>query len=156
MAKSKRSKVKMAYKAMRRQSLQPKEDIKLRKVAAKNYRLAHLPLPSERAKEQRMAPRTHNGMELVTLFTPTPVGPKLNLVHGPLAGKEEDKDDDIPLIGIARPTLLPEKMDAEEKRADYNDRPYFYPRRRKDKRSKPSFVVKRSSRHPQNKEAVQF
>lgn len=152
MAKSKRSKVKMAYKAMRRQVMQKKHDEALRKLASTNYVKADLPLPPERTTEEAMPSRTHNGCVLVSTFVPTPAGPKLNIVHGPLAEKKDEPD--APMLQLAPPTRHERKrMDEESEPIAYSKQPYFYPRRRKG-RDAIQKTRKFSSRHAQTKESI--
>eukprot|EP00171_Calliarthron_tuberculosum_P011251 IDg11251t1 len=103
MAKSKRSKVKMAYKAMRRQAMEKKLDERQRKLAAKTYDAVGLPMPAERPVEARMPSRTHNGCVLVTTFVPTAPPPKRNIVHGPLARDSSKDIIPVPIIGFPIP-----------------------------------------------------
>ncbi len=128
----------MAYKAMRRQVMQKKHDEALRKLAAKNYAKADLPLPPERAAEDAMPSRTHNGCVLVSTFVPTPKGPKLNIVHGPLA--EKDDEPDAPMLQLAPPGRQEHtRMDEEHEPICYSKQPYFYPRRRRGIQKKKRF-----------------
>lgn len=156
MAKSKRSKVKMAYKAMRRQVMERNMDEKLRQQAARTYAAIGLPLPPERTESQRMPNRTHNGSILVSTFVPTPKGPKLNLVHGPLAESDEATKVAPREIALAPVVTVErvEKMDSEEPVA-FTERPYYYGSRR----LRTGLTIKkrrRETRHPQNAIGVQF
>lgn len=162
MAKSKRSKVKMAYKAMRRQAMEKKTDAALRKTAAKVYSAVGLPLPPERTVEQRMPSRTHDGAVLVTTFVPTPEPVKLNVVHGPLAEDAAVQKIPVPVIGLPQvgagaDARMEAEMPAEGRekveKVAFEERPYFYPRRRK---TRDAIRKRRPSRHPQNKPSVQF
>lgn len=161
MAKSKRSKVKMAYKAMRRQAMEKKFDENLRKKASKTYNAVGLPMPPERPTEARMPSRTHNGCVLVTTFVPTAPAPKRNIVHGPLARDSSKDNVPVPIIGFPIPGAgAVARMEAEtmgeeddDERVKYVKRPYFYPRRRK---SKDNIRKNRVSRHPKNKDSVEF
>lgn len=162
MAKSKRSKVKMAYKAMRRQALEKKTDEALRKTASKVYGAVGLPMPAERTEAQRMPSRTHNGCVLVTTFVPTPEPVKLNVVHGPLAADAALQKIPVPVIGLPQvgagsdarmQAEMPKEGREKVERVKFEERPYFYPRRRK---TKDAIRKRRPSRHPQNKAAVQF
>lgn len=133
----------MAYKAMRRKVMQEKHDKQLRETAAKVYKVIGLELPPEEQVEQ-MEPRMHGGCELVTTFTPTPKGPKLNVVHGPNA-----VDNDMmylprevvgaPLLGAGFRAKVAAELGEEagmEVDAEFDGveaRPYFYPRREKKK-----------------------
>ena len=120
----------MAYKAMRRQVMQKKHDEALRKLAATNYAKADLPLPPERNPENAMKPRMHNGCLLVSTFVPTPEGPKLNVVHGPLAKKNDEPD--APMLQLAPPrTAERAPMEEEHEPIAYSQQPYFYSRRQK-------------------------
>lgn len=143
MGKSKRSKVKMAYKAMRRAVMEPKHDEQLREQAAKVYKAIGLPLPGERKEEEKMKPRKHGGFELVSTFTATPELPKLNVVHGPLAKKNEKLElpRDVvgfPIVGAGAKARMraevpvPQKrseMELDEEYEEVVNTPYFYPRR---------------------------
>lgn len=143
MAKGKRSKVKMAYKAMRRAVMEPKHDAKLREQADKVYKAIGLPLPEERTKEQKMTPRFHGGLELVSTFVPTPKGPVLNVVHGPLAQMDEllrlpKQVVGFPIVGAGARARMKAEMPVPQKRMDMSmddddeqpaNTPYFYPRR---------------------------
>lgn len=145
MAKSKRSKVKMAYKAMRRSVMEPRQDAQLREQAAKVYKAIGLPLPEERTSEERMKPRTHGGGELVSTFIPTAKGPKLNVVHGPNAVDDSmmklTKDViGFPIVGAGARARMRAEMPVPQKKVkamdvdgeefeDVDAKPYFYPRR---------------------------
>jgi hypothetical protein len=100
MAKSKRSKVKMAYKAMRRRVLEPANDTRLRVQAGKVYSAVGLPLPPERTPKDAMPERAHGGGIIMTTFFPTEPGPKLNCVHGPLANQDPLLQAHAPVIGL--------------------------------------------------------
>lgn len=141
MAKSKRSKVKMAYKAMRRAIMQPKLDAELCEQAGRVYKAIGLPMPDSNSDEFRT--RRHGGSEIVTTFVPTPKGPALNAVHGPLANKRatsvERPSVGFPIAGSAkRARALASGSGRKDKEMDA-DRlhdgssapgvPYFYPRR---------------------------
>lgn len=174
MAKSKRSKVKMAYRAMRRRVLEPAHDARLRTQAGKVYGAIGLALPGPRDAADGMRERSHGGSVLVTTFHPTEAGPKLNVVHGPLAGRDVLLDGEAPVVGL--PVVgagLEARMRAEhpqeegaggvermevgkgaagEEEEKAEERPYFYPRR-----AKKGAVAKRKSRfsrHPKNKPGV--
>lgn len=179
MAKSKRSKVKMAYRAMRRRVLEPAHDARLRTQAGKVYGAIGLALPGERAAADGMRERSHGGSVLVTTFHPTEAGPALNVVHGPLAARDALLDAAAPVVGLPQAGAglearmraeHPEEGGAEEMEvargagaaggaaggeADAaEERPYFYPRR-----AKKGAVAKRKSkfsRHPKNKPGVVF
>lgn len=173
MAKSKRSKVKMAYKAMRRSVMEPKHDAKLRAQASTVYSAIGLPMPEERAESERMTPRTHGGGELVSTFAPTPKGPTLNVVHGPKAAQDACLRLTAPVVGFpivgagARARMraeIPRKnsMEVDEEYEALQERPYFYPTR-----ARKSGAIRKSAdrnrkgkrqgaRHPQNKRGVQF
>lgn len=181
MAKSKRSKVKMAYKAMRRRVMEPAHDQRLREQASKVYGAIGLPLPDERTEAEGMRERSHGGSVLVTTFHPTEKGPKLNVVHGPLASRDPLLDAAAPVIGLpivgaglearmrSDHPAEPEGDDADrmdtgrdggktsDGGGDADDalsKPYFYPRR-----AKKGAIAKRKSkfsRHPKNKTGVVF
>lgn len=143
MAKSKRSKVKMAYKAMRRAVMEPIFDAKLREQAGKVYKAIGIDLPEERSEEHKMRPRSHGGSELVSTFVPTPDAPELNVVHGPLAYKNDMMALTKEVIGFPmpgasararmraeRPSERRRAMDMDDEEYDeITERPYFYPRR---------------------------
>lgn len=169
MAKSKRSKVKMAYKAMRRHVLEPDHDEKLRAQAAKVYSAIGLPLPDERASGQGMAARNHGGAELVTTFHPTEEGPKLNIVHGPLAQASEKLRAPVPVVGLPivgaglearmrsdHPQEEEEEVDGmdgssevrEVTKGVMEERPYFYPKRARKGGSGVSKQRRQNTRHP--------
>lgn len=167
MAKSKRSTVKMAYKAMRRSVMQPKFDAQLREQAGKVYKAIGLPMPEERKESEQMAPRTHGGSEIVTTFTPTPEGPVLNVVHGPNAqsSRLRLKPDVIgfPLDQAGAQARmraeLPHStlMQLDDEYELYQNRPYFYNRRqgkksrgiskkeRRDKRKTKKLLTKKKT-----------
>lgn len=170
MAKSKRSKVKMAYKAMRRAVLETKHDADLREQASKVYKAIGLQMPEERPESAKMPSRTHGGSELVSTFTPTPKGPKLNVVHGPNAVDESamrlpKQVVGLPIVGAgARARMRAERpvpQKAKQMDVDAGDfekaeeTPYFYPRRarksggiRKGKQKKVLNIAKQSKRKP--------
>lgn len=144
MAKSKRSKIKMAYKAMRRSVLETKHDAELREQAAKVYKAVGLPMPTERAESARMPARSHGGSELVSTFTPTPKGPKLNVVHGPNAVDDAAmyiprEVVGFPIVGAGARARMRAEMPVRQKVKEMDvdagefekieERPYFYPRR---------------------------
>lgn len=141
MAKSKRSKVKMAYRAMRRVVLQPRSDAKLQEQASKVYNAIGLPMPIDRDSSGNPRLPHHGGSEIVTTFTPTPKGPKLNAVHGPLSEKKDivEKSSVVgfPLSGsgtLARTSSgvsdrSDQKMDIVDEEYIQANTPYFYPRR---------------------------
>ncbi|PXF40164.1 hypothetical protein BWQ96_10132 [Gracilariopsis chorda] len=155
----------MAYKAMRRSVMEPIHDAKLREQAEKVYKAIGMDLPGERSKEQKMPPRSHGGFELVSTFVPTPDAPKLNVVHGPLAYKDDKMTLKKEVVGFPIPCAGAEaRMRAEipaarrrtmdvddEEYEDVTERPYFYPRRerqgvgiRKKRRERKQRVKKRS------------
>lgn len=155
MAKSKRSKVKLAHRAMRRAVMQPKFDAQLRKQATKVYSAIGLPMPTDQsANAAPMRARSHGGSELVSTFTPTPKAPTLNAVHGPLANRRgmqvEGEVVGFPIVGAgqrARTMSVPSKTRASSQRMDVDghdvaddeyDRanaPYFYNRKYKFERN---------------------
>lgn len=164
----------MAYKAMRRSVMEPKLDAKLRAQASKVYSAIGLRLPEERTESQRMAPRFHGGSELVSTFTPTPKGPKLNVVHGP---KALDNDKlrlqaeviGFPIVGAgararmrAETPVRPKRSAMEIEDEEYDavaDTPYFYPRRARKSgaiRKGARRNAGKSVRHPKNKARAQF
>lgn len=178
MAKSKRSKVKMAYKAMRRRVMEPGHDARLREQAAKVYGAIGLPLPEERTEAETMREHSHGGSVLVTTFLPTEKGPKLNVVHGPLANQDPLMAASAPVVGLPivgaglearmRSDHPSEPTDEDRERMDVgalvsksdldksgiDGKPYFYPRR-----AKKGAIAKRKSklsRHPKNKSGVVF
>jgi hypothetical protein len=178
MAKSKRSKVKMAYKAMRRRVMEPEHDARLREQSAKVYQAIGLPLPEERAEVDVMRERSHGGSVLVTTFHPTEKGPKLNVVHGPLANRDPlllaaAPVVGLPIVGAGLEARMRSDLPADPAEDDaevmddgalaspadgygYMGKPFFYPRRAK---KNSSGVAKRKStlsRHPQNKAGVVF
>lgn len=144
MAKSRRSNVKMAHRAMRRRILQPKLDEKLREQAGKVYGAIGLPLPPPTESAQPYT-RSHNGSEIVSTFVPTPKGPELNKVHGPLANRS-DVNEGAELVGfpIVGAGMRAKRMSAVAQRVEEDERvigmdtegdgdldpnePYFYPR----------------------------
>lgn len=140
MAKSKRSKVKMAYKAMRRSVLEEKHDAELREQAARVYKAVGLELPPERSPAARMQPRMHGGTELVSTFVPTPKGPVLNVVHGPTAVDKTKMSIPKEVIGLpivgagararVRSGSGKRAMDVEGE-FEEAERPFLYPRREK-------------------------
>lgn len=163
----------MAYKAMRRQVLEPDRDEKLRAQAATIYSVIGLPLPDERSEGEGMRARSHGGAELVTTFHPTEEGPKLNVVHGPLAGADDKLRAPLPVIGL--PTIGAgleakmrsdhvqedegEGMEVVEKAGKVEEKPYFYPKRAKKRGSgvaKREIRRKTTTRHPKNKSGVVF
>lgn len=158
MAKSKRSKVKLAYKAMRRQILQKNTDKKVRKIAARTYKQLDIALPPERTEEQRMPSRTHNGMVLVSTFMPTAPQPILNIVHGPLANDMKEVVDYEAECKVKTVEDKEAEMDTEtDERLEYVKRPYFYPRRKlRNDKNKLQQLRQRPTRHPQNNPAIQF
>lgn len=104
MAKSKRSKVKMAYRTMRRAALKSRLDEQQRKQASKVYDAIGLSMPpSTRDSSDDIQPelltRSHNGSDIVSTFVPTPKGPSLNAVHGPLA-QRRGMVVEAPLVGF--------------------------------------------------------
>ncbi|CAN8066391.1 unnamed protein product [Agarophyton chilense] len=142
MAKSKRSKVKRAYKAMRRAVMEPIHDAKLRDQAEQVYDAIGLSLPEQRTEEQKMRSRSHGGFELVSTFVPTPEAPKVNVVHGPLANTDarmrlKKNVVGFPIPGAAAdarrrskaPVATTSAMQVDEEYEQVADRPYFYPRR---------------------------
>jgi hypothetical protein len=186
MAKSKRSKVKMAYKAMRRRVMEPANDKLLRRQAERVYSAVGLTMPEERSNKDVMKERTHGGLTIVTNFHPTESGPKLNVVHGPLAQVD-------PLLQLAAPVIglpmvgagltahlksdHPKVPSAVEKGAIMEvagpaysssalagdsifDKPYFYPRRTKNggvtKRQSVRKSCKNDSRHRKNNLGIPF
>uniref|UniRef100_A0A7S1XDI5 Uncharacterized protein n=1 Tax=Compsopogon caeruleus TaxID=31354 RepID=A0A7S1XDI5_9RHOD len=90
MAKSIRSKVKRAFRAQRRRIMAPV-------IAAKDMRRARrlhaaAGFTQSRLVVEEASPPMHGGTEVVSNFVPTPRGPSLNVVHGPLAGRKEESD----------------------------------------------------------------
>lgn len=156
MAKSKRSKVKMAYKAMRRAVMEPHHDAKLREQAGKVYDAIGLPMPEERSESAKFKPRFHGGSELVSTFAPTPKGPKLNAVHGPLArdaGMQiPEQVVGFPIVGAAERARKSSgrraSMDVDEEEDMQANTPYFYPRR--SKKSGPIQKKRRDSKTSNN------
>lgn len=170
----------MAYKAMRRQVMEPGNDARLRAQAAKVYNAIGRSLPDERAPENEMPSRSHGGSVVVTTFHPTEPGPKLNVVHGPLANNDPLLANATPVVGLpivgagleARMRSdhpeeshpggeETEAMDVGGAKRDTDaagpeEKPYFYPRRSK----RGAAIVKKRSRkqtrHPKNKPGVPF
>lgn len=96
----------MAYRTMRRATLQPRLDAQQREQASKVYEAIGLPMPpapedqqDQDAIQPELLTRSHNGSEIVTTFVPTPKLPTLNAVHGPLANKS-GMQVDIPVVGF--------------------------------------------------------
>jgi hypothetical protein len=185
MAKSKRSKVKMAYKAMRRRVMEPANDTRLWTQAGKVYSAVGLPLPPERTPEDAMPERAHGGGVIMTSFFPTEPGPKLNCVHGPLANQDPLLQVNAPVIGLpivgaGMSARLRSETPVHSERSSTHvmdvgdsssltqgvtgkslaeERPYFYPRRTRHSSSgvpKKRSTAKQFPRHPKNKPGVQF
>lgn len=145
MAKSKRSKVKMAHRAMRRAVMEPKLDQKLRERASKVYKAIGLEMPPERPEEAKFRPRSYGGSEVVSTFTPTPDSLKLNSVHGPLANRRSTSIEvdviGLPIAGAGKKARansgrkggFSSRMDVDDEEYTQANTPYFYPRRRKEK-----------------------
>lgn len=131
----------MAYRAMRRVVLQPRSDAKLQEQASKVYSAIGLPMPMDGSSKGNMRKPHHGGSEIVTTFTPTPKGPTLNAVHGPLVNKNgmfiEGQVVGFPAIGSGArartssgvPDRSEQKMDVSDDEYIQANTPYFYPRR---------------------------
>lgn len=170
--------MKMAYKAMRRQVMEQDNDARLRTQAAKVYGAIGRPLPEERAPENAMPSRSHGGSVVVTTFHPTEPGPKLNVVHGPLANKDPLLANETPVVGLpivgaglearmrsdhpADNDSLGETgagndaMQSVAANAVPEEKPYFYPKRSKRGTAGIKKRSRRQSRHPKNKPGVPF
>lgn len=131
----------MANKAMRRAVMEPKLDAQLREQASKVYKAIGLEMPPERPEEAKFRQRSHGGSEVVPTFTPTPEGPKLNAVHGPLAKRQgmvmEADVVGFPVVGAGqrarsiRARDSTSRMDIQDDEYTQANTPYFYPRREK-------------------------
>lgn len=135
----------MAYRTMRRAALQSRLDEQQRTQAARIYSAIGLPMPDNDSTKSEPITRSHNGSEIISTFLPTPKGPKLNTVHGPLANKEGLMMDapvvGFPVVGAGqrarRAAGQAERMQVDEERNKHkqkddvrvDERPYFYPRR---------------------------
>jgi hypothetical protein len=176
----------MAYKAMRRRMMEPAHDAHLRKQAGRVYSAIGLPLPEERSAEHVMKERTHGGLTIVTTFYPTEPGPKLNVVHGPLALRDPLLQQSAPVVGLpimgagisarlrsdhpAEPSgpvhdtnmevVDPVAAAAAAASDSIFDKPYFYPRRSKNggvtKKQSAGRSAKCKNRHPKNNPGIPF
>lgn len=153
--------------------MEPKLDAQLRTQAEKVYTAVGLEMPEEREEAARFAPRVHGGCVLVSTFHPTPKGPELNRVHGPLAAEPDSLDVPIvgfPMVGAGAEARMRAEIPAKiarramevegESDAGFEDpenKLYFYPKRMK----KGGAIGKsskrlRPTRHPKNKRGAQF
>lgn len=153
--------------------MEPDHDERLRKQASKVYTAIGLPMPADREPEDSMAARHHGGAELVTTFHPTEEGPKLNVVHGPLATQDALLAAPVPVIGLSivgaglearMRSDHPEPVEAMEigdttNKADREgsfEKPYFYPKRAKKRGSGIVKQKRKTTRHPKNMSGVIF
>ena len=93
MGKSLRSKVKRTYKGLKRKVIEPHDDARLEKLAAKQHAIAQFTQQEEDGTAQlslaQSAVYSHGGFTPKTNYVPNHERPKLNRVHGPLA--DDDK-----------------------------------------------------------------
>lgn len=80
--------------------MEPMHDARLRMQADKVYSAIGMQLPGERKEEDAMRERSHGGAALLTNFHPTESGPKLNVVHGPLAQSDPLLSMQKPVVGL--------------------------------------------------------
>lgn len=161
--------------------MEPMLDTKARAQAEKVYRAIGMRMPEERRDEDGMRERRHGGGAVVTTFHPTELGPKLNVVHGPLAQSDpllfmESPVVGLPVVGAGLKARMmsdhPDKSEVDlatmdeqiletaQDRSTFEESPYFYPRRTKQprvSRSRGRIVKKQGkTRHPNNKPGVRF
>mmetsp|Transcript_8701 Transcript_8701/g.22893 ORF Transcript_8701/g.22893 Transcript_8701/m.22893 type:complete len:197 (-) Transcript_8701:256-846(-) len=116
MGKSIRSKVKRTFRGLKREILEPARTAQLEKISENLRVKAGVVKPASPDADadpasKLKAPRQHGGFAPLTTFTPTPKGPKLNVVHGPLAVPSDDEEQEGKAVENAQNSTHPPPLD---------------------------------------------